>query len=474
MDEPPQSRDSRIDLSAVEILALNLRYSQLDTMSVASDDSSNHQYVDAVDGGDGVALIVDDPTMSAAAAKKSQSIDIRADSAGSSHINDGDIASSNTALKSSNRVTSKSGFSGMVSTMCSFISARSMRHNEYALQHSMLEEIEGYKNSPILSSAVGEHLEEVASQIQGQAPLFGQFGLIGLRNSPLSLNEEHDWNIVSDNKIEKNLIIANMDVPWSAFICGSQGAGKSHTLSCLLENALIENDQISRLPHPLAAMVFHYDNYANTTGGQVCEAAYLCSSGIPVTVLVSPSNIWAMMDLYANLPGLPSGCPRPKVLPLYLSQDLLDISTMLKLMSIDPSADNIPLYMETVMSILREMAMEGKGAGAFSYTEFRNRLDAVTWAPGQLVPLSLRLQLLDSFLRPTQFTKTSRPAPAKENIWSFEPGTLTIVDLSDPFVNSNDACSLFSICLSLFLEDRGNCGRVIAMDEAHKVRVYRH
>jgi len=40
--------------------------------------------------------------------------------------------------------------------------------------------------------------------------------------------------------------------------------------------------------------------------------------------------------------------------------------------------------------------------------------------------------------------------------------------LSCPFVDSSAACDLFCICLELFLEQRGELGRMIALDEAHK------
>lgn len=42
------------------------------------------------------------------------------------------------------------------------------------------------------------------------------------------------------------------------------------------------------------------------------------------------------------------------------------------------------------------------------------------------------------------------------------------MDLSCPCVTSEMACSLFNICLSLFLEQPSKVGRVIALDEAHK------
>lgn len=42
------------------------------------------------------------------------------------------------------------------------------------------------------------------------------------------------------------------------------------------------------------------------------------------------------------------------------------------------------------------------------------------------------------------------------------------MDLSCPCVTAETACSLFGICLSLFLEQSTNVGRFVALDEAHK------
>lgn len=49
-----------------------------------------------------------------------------------------------------------------------------------------------------------------------------------------------------------------------------------------------------------------------------------------------------------------------------------------------------------------------------------------------------------------------------------QAGQLTIVDLSCPCVTEETACSLFNICLDLFLQHRADAGLVIALDEAHK------
>jgi hypothetical protein len=49
-----------------------------------------------------------------------------------------------------------------------------------------------------------------------------------------------------------------------------------------------------------------------------------------------------------------------------------------------------------------------------------------------------------------------------------EPGTLTIVDLSDPFLDETTVCMLLDICLSIAKENRPKCVLVVTLDEAHK------
>lgn len=309
---------------------------------------------------------------------------------------------------------------------------------------------------------------EVGPERLGEpADIFPQYGLLGLRQGTYN----HEGHRAATINTEENMVYANMNAPWSAFICGSQGGGKSHTLSCLLENCLLSPSPVGLLPNPLAGLVFHYDKFTSAATTQLCEAAYLCSSGVPVRVLVSPSNYHNMSRLYSNLPGLPPHGRRPKVAPLYLQEQHLNMSNILTLMAVSDGSKSAPLYLEVLFQILRDMAIERPGISGVDYREFKSRLDAAAFTRDQNGPLKLRLQLLESFLDP----KTNRDHAASwnpsSNIWNFEPGSLTIVDLSDPFVNENDACALFSICLSLFMESRGQGGRIVALDEAHKVSV---
>jgi hypothetical protein len=133
-------------------------------------------------------------------------------------------------------------------------------------------------------------------------------------------------------------IFINTDSPWSAFICGSQGSGKSYTLSCMLEGCLLQDDRIGILPQPLTGIVFNYDSQA----AAACEAAYLCSAGIKVTVLVSPSNFTKMERLYKALPS----SHNLQVKPLFLKPSHLNTERMKRLMACGDKDTSPPLYMQ--------------------------------------------------------------------------------------------------------------------------------
>ena len=146
------------------------------------------------------------------------------------------------------------------------------------------------------------------------------------------------------------------------------------------------------------------------------------------------------------------------------------------------------------------MAMKNQHREGLNYKEFTDRLALESFNEGQRAMLDTRLQLLESFMLPpgtagsgsipnirpnyadTKKGKSQklewqkkddareRAKIAKTGIWSFQPGSLTIIDLSCPFVDEGAACTMFNICLALFLEDREKAGRIVALDEAHKVR----
>lgn len=253
----------------------------------------------------------------------------------------------------------------------------------------------------------------------------------------------------------------------------SIGSGKSHTVSVLLEGMLIpEVSAIGTLKKPLAGLVFHYGEGGSSA--RPCEAAYLAQPTKAmgniqtpnVTVYVSPTAFSAMRAVYEPLGS------KVVVKPLKFSENELDAQSFRSLMAVSNTA-TIPLYMQVVLvssrylfgafpiglcsaqSILREMG------DTFTYSVFREKLKVkeTDFSDQQLNPLKQRLALLESFIS----TETS---PGR-----FEDRGLTIIDLSDPFIDSNLAASLFEIIAKLFVRVELGTGKVLLVDEAHKVRV---
>ncbi len=184
---------------------------------------------------------------------------------------------------------------------------------------------EEIKTTPLFSGQVHKSfVQGLVNNFTGDP--FPQHGLLAIRQQTYNCQQ---GDLTGSLSMEENLVFANTNAPWSTFICGSQGAGKSHSLTCMMENSLLSASAAGVNPNPLAGMVFHYDKFTSDSSTQLCELAYLCSSGIPVRVLVSPSNFAAMHNLYTNLPGLPPGVPRPQVIPLRIREQYLNVSRMI-------------------------------------------------------------------------------------------------------------------------------------------------
>lgn len=154
---------------------------------------------------------------------------------------------------------------------------------------------------------------------------------------------------------------------------------------------------------------------------------------------------------------------------------------MLELMAV--TSGTMPLYLHVVNRILRDLRIiQQQDGGRFNYTAFKRMLANENLTEMQLAPLKQRLDTLESFMVESQakafdmFSRQTTNTPnkkkalqAKGTDWTPRNGSLTIVDLSCPCVTAEMACSLFNICLSLFLEqDMASVGRIIALDEAHK------
>ena len=303
---------------------------------------------------------------------------------------------------------------------------------------------EEVRTTPLCSLWVKHNAEKEFSE-DGGKPVMPQYGLLG-------------FNIGEAEYIDdREPILMNVAAPNSAFICGSQGSGKSYTLSVMLESCLLPDHTTGHLQSPITGVVFHYDA---DSSGSIAEAANLCSRGVKTRVLLSESNFYTLGQKYMNLQGADEHLT---IEQLKLRSRDLTIERMLKLMAFSDQAGTVPLYMVVLQRILRSMASEARGA-AFDYRDFKRRLETENFTREQSGPLYLRLDLLESFM------EAPKKKSASKNLFNLSPGTLTIIDLSDPFVDASTACVLFDICLSLAKANtlQLKTGLVVALDEAHK------
>jgi hypothetical protein len=215
---------------------------------------------------------------------------------------------------------------------------------------------------------------------------------------------------------------------------------------------------LGSLPKPLSALVFHFGQYASRLTFQPCEAAFLAYPhplfreypGVSsVNILAAPSNYHNLSALYTQIPGV-------KVRPFKLASKDLNISSMLALMSVDQT-EAPPLYMGQITRILREVA--ASSVEDFNYASFKTAIRSCRFSKAQKAPLQQRLVLLESFL----------DLEGSDLDHNFEAGSITIIDLSCPFVDANTACVLFNIYMGIYLQSDPAVGKIIAVDEAHKV-----
>ncbi|KAF8651072.1 hypothetical protein AX16_004934 [Volvariella volvacea WC 439] len=302
--------------------------------------------------------------------------------------------------------------------------------NVNALDHS-------YKTAPVIT---GDAAEVLGQGVIPQRAVYG--GIL----SQFVDGEEY--------RASTRKLYINTNAPFSAVICGLQGSGKSHSTAVLLESCLIKDDRLGSLPKPLSAVVFHFDTAAGGNRVRPCEAAYLSTldhqlggSVRPpkVTVLVLPKTVKAMKEVYASLPSV-------EVKPLHFAMPDISGERLLSMMKVDEGS-NVPLYMELIMTILRDMS-------EFNYATFREKLKEYKLSPNQKAMLNLRLALLESCLKGGNKTNSVST--------HFHKGHLTIVDLSSPFMNSSSACGFFDIILGLYLEADVSTGKLVVLDEAHK------
>ena len=81
------------------------------------------------------------------------------------------------------------------------------------------------------------------------------------------------------------------------------------------------------------------------------------------------------------------------------------------------------------------------------FPRFEYLLEQKGFSKDQKAMLNLRLDLLKSFMDVS--TGKAKALANQNDIFQTDPGSLTIIDLTDPLNDAASACSLFDICLGI-------------------------
>lgn len=263
----------------------------------------------------------------------------------------------------------------------------------------------------------------------------------------------------------------NTHDPFCFITVGVQGAGKSHTSSCVLENCLVpfQPGNIVKLYNPMTSMVLHYDQ--NTSS--ICEAAGLLSpnpsiqskmshvghrvGAVPkdkAVILVSPAFYKQRKKFYGDY------C---SVRPLLFRWRSLTADHIKRIMRIE-SGEN-QLYVASFLNLLRGYQKQDVVP---DFASFMEQVRKVCSGASQKGPLDQRIALLESVVAESP-QNASLVGESLDLMSASKQGIhFIIADLTDPLLSKEEANGLFQVLTEQFRTLPTKGGKVLCLDEAHK------
>jgi DNA phosphorothioation-dependent restriction protein DptH len=266
------------------------------------------------------------------------------------------------------------------------------------------------------------------------SPQYGLLGDVGGRKVGIDLNQTHTISLF-----------------------GVQGGGKSYTLGTLVEMACLSIPGINRLPHPLAAVIFHYSatqDYkpeftsmveANNDESQVrvlAERYGARPQPLRDVVLLAPRDKVALRQ--AEYPGL-------TVVPLVFAPSELQAGHWRFLMG---AVGSHSLYMRQINALMQSLGSR------ISLTALREGIERSKLSEHLRQLANARLDLAEQYIE--EGVTLGRVV---------RPGRLVIVDLRSEYIEKDVALGLFVVLLQLFADAKhegGSFNKLIVFDEAHK------
>ena len=263
-------------------------------------------------------------------------------------------------------------------------------------------------------------------------------------------------------------VFLNTHQPFCLVTMGVQGGGKSHTMACVLEACLLPcaHVDVVRLTAPMAALVLHYD----TSPAAIIESTGLLWPAPAVQRLLGPAAVRLPRSRCAILVS-PAYLKQRRafyggavdVHPLLLRWSSLTADHIKRLMRLK-EGDN-QLYVSSLLDLLRRYQRRGVVP---VFADFVVEVKELCNIKGQEAALTQRLALLDSLVAESA-TNAPLRAEGGDLAAYVRPGTLVVVDMTDPLLAKEEASGIFQVLLEQFraLPLKG-AGKVVALDEAHK------
>ena len=294
----------------------------------------------------------------------------------------------------------------------------------------------------------------------------------GMENHPEGALFGHLLPSASSSNEVGDAVYLGTHEPFCFITVGVQGAGKSHTSSCVLESCSVPfspGGDVVKLKSPMTSLVLHYDQ--NTSS--ICEAAGLLSPNPAVAARLSPFGHEARAvpkDKAVILVSPAFYVQRRKfygeyctVRPLLFRWRSLTADHIKRLMRIE-SGDN-QLYVASFLDLLRSYQRQAQ-VPDFSY--FLEQVRKVCNVNGQKGPLDQRIALLESVVAESE-KNTALVKEGLDLISSSKNGYhFIIADLTDPLLSKEEANSLFQVLAEQFRTLPTKGGKVLCLDEAHK------
>jgi hypothetical protein len=330
---------------------------------------------------------------------------------------------------------------------------------EAAVEVEIVEVLEPEATSPV-AQAVGAPGEGEPSEVEPiggegapsetEGPMLDDVLLLG------STTTSPQFGIIGQLRGLGTPVALDLDGTNTICVFGAPGYGKSYTVGAMLEAALLREPALNRLPRPLAAVVFHYQDdqsYAPEFASMAepnddlheVESLLRDYGAAPeglhdVQVLVPPALV---ADRSAEYPHL-------SVHPLQLAPQEIGLNDWQLLMGLTGGDQMYARAMNRLFATIRDNV---------TIDRLRAAVETSSLTQTQKSLAATRIDFATSYVH--------EGLPISDHLL---PGRLIVVDLRDQLIAQDEALALFMVLLRTFGQvERGDpFNKLFVFDEAHK------